>query len=108
MRIRSLSMSDRAIHFAIFKWKEDAPINEIEACLAEQKDLIVSAVPGIRSFEWGVNKSPFGQGYTHALTVIADDLGTIQKYRESALRQRTKPLFRQWMVHDVSADFGKE
>ena len=101
-------MSDRAVHFAIFKWKEGAPLSEIEAMFEEQRQTVVGLVPGIQSFEWGVNKSPFGKGYSHALTVIGDDLSAINAYRNSAPRLKARDLIHQWREHDISADFGKE
>ncbi len=100
-------MSETATHFAIFKWKEGAPVDALEKLFEEQEARILSEVPGIRSFTWGRNRSPFAKGYSHALLVIADDQAAIDRYRASDLRARTRPLFHEWREHDISADFGK-
>ncbi len=107
-RVGTHLMSDRAIHLAIFKWKEGAPIDQIEQAFEEQRQHVTSEVPGVRSLEWGLNRSPFGKGYTHALLVVADDQKGIDAYRQCEVRLKARELFHQWREHDISADFGKE
>lgn len=101
-------MTGQTVHFAVFKWKPDAPIAEIEGIFENQKIKIVSAIPGIRSFEWGRNRSPYANGFSHALVVTADDQGAIDRYRVSDLRKETQAVFGAWMGDHVSADIGQE
>jgi hypothetical protein len=99
--------SPKTMHFAAFKWKEGAPIEDIERLLDSQKQLAPTTIPGLRSFDWGHNRSPAAKGHTHALVIVADDQSVIDAYRKSDLRNGMNTVFRAWMESDLSADFDR-
>jgi Stress responsive A/B Barrel Domain len=77
-----------SVHFAVYRWKAGSPVAEIERGFGELCRMGTD-VPGIRLVSWGVNDSEFGQGYTHAMTIVGDDMAAVRAYRELA---RSHPI----------------
>lgn len=68
-------------HVVIFKYKETATpaqIDEITTAFAALQEKI----PGIKSFEWGVNSSPEGidQGFTHCYLLTFENAAARDAY----------------------------
>jgi hypothetical protein len=77
-----------SVHFAVYRYKEGSPIDEIEKAF-EEVCRLGDQVPGIRAVGWGHNSSPHACGYTHAMTIVGDDMDAVRAYRELA---RDHPL----------------
>ncbi len=60
-------------HVVIFKFKDDAPIEEVEK-INTAFNALPEAIPEIKDFEWGLNDSPedFHQGFTHCYMLTFD------------------------------------
>jgi len=68
-------------HVVIFKYKPDATSDEIQEVTDAFRDL-QNKIPGIRSFEHGVNNSPEGMalGFTHVHTLTFDSIAARDAY----------------------------
>ncbi|WKN31602.1 Dabb family protein [Porifericola rhodea] len=61
-------------HVVVFKYKEGASKADIKKVTDAFRDL-QNKIPGITSFEYGINNSPEGkdQGFTHVYTLTFED-----------------------------------
>jgi hypothetical protein len=68
-------------HIVLFKFKKDAPADQILQVTREFSAL-QDKIPGIHSFEHGVNISPEGKnlGFTHAYTLTFDNIAARDAY----------------------------
>jgi Stress responsive A/B Barrel Domain len=68
-------------HVVVFKFKADAASSKIEEITAALSAL-QGAIPGIVSFEHGVNNSPEGKnlGFTHAFLITFEDAAARDAY----------------------------
>ena len=82
------SPQKHAVHFAVYSFNDDAPVEEIERGLDE---LVAMGqdFPGVRLVSWGLNTSEFANGYTHAMIIVGDDAAAVTAYRE---RARNHPI----------------
>ena len=64
--IHMQNASESVRHVVVFKYKEDAPQSKIKQVNDSFRDL-QDKIPGILSFEYGINNSPEGkdQGFSH-------------------------------------------
>jgi hypothetical protein len=63
--------SDKLLrHVVLFKFKDDAPAEEVEK-LNEGFNALPEAISVIKEFEWGINNSPenLHQGFTHCYLI---------------------------------------
>lgn len=67
------------IHIVLFKWKEDATPEAIEAVLTALRGL-QGQIPGIVELTCGVNFSERSQGFTHGLVVTFTDKAALETY----------------------------
>jgi heme-degrading monooxygenase HmoA len=69
------------IHIALYRWKQGTAPEEIQRFLKEVEAL-ADKVPGVLSIQTGENTSKYGEGYTHAILVRAEDEAAIEAYRQ--------------------------
>ncbi len=98
-------MNTSYLHTALFRWKDGAPVKDLEACLEKIKSC-QPLVPGIRKISWGLNRSSWAQGYTHVLHVDAETEQALAAYRANDVRQSANALIVKWEAGVVSADFA--
>ena len=69
----SVKIDKELKHAVFFKFKDDAPSDDIEAVVDAFADL-PSKIDAIKAFEWGTNNSPEGKndGFTHCFMVTFD------------------------------------
>ena len=80
--LTGLSLQDEPIrHIVVFDYKDDATQEEIQQVTEAFSDL-QHEIPGILSFEHGVNNSPEGKnkGFTHVYLVTFEDEEARDKY----------------------------
>lgn len=95
-----------SVHIAIYKWRADAPIDEIEAAIDSLRGM-ANDVPGIRLITWGRNESKFSEGFTHAILIVGIDPESIQAYRDHPLHLPVANLLDVWEDFGVGVDFTK-
>ena len=93
-----------SVHFAVYKWKEGAPVDEIERGFDEICRL-GGQVPGIRVVSWGRNSSPHACGYTHAMTIVGDSMDAVRAYREVARHHPVSAVMSASEETGVGADY---
>jgi hypothetical protein len=99
------NLSDQhSVHFAVYRWKPDAPVEDIERGF-DDLCRMASDVPGIRVVSWGRNASPHAYGYTHAMTIVGDDMGAVRAYRELARVQPIATVMSENEEAGVGADY---
>lgn len=94
------------VHIAIYKWKQNAPIDEIEAAIDNLQE-IANDVPGIRLITWGRNASEYARGFSHAILIVSNTSEDIQSYRNHTLHQHVANLLERWERVGVGIDFDK-
>jgi len=72
-----------AVHFAVYSWNDNAPVEDIERGFDELCAMGDEA-PGVQLVSWGINISEFANGYTHAMIIVGDDAEAVKAYRERA------------------------
>ncbi len=57
-------------HVVLFKFNDDAPVEEVEK-INQSFNALSKSIPEIQDFEWGINDSPenFHQNFTHCYMV---------------------------------------
>lgn len=72
---------DQVRHVVVFKYKEDATQEQIQKVNKAFKDL-KKKIPGIVSFEYGINNSPENkdQGFTHVYLLTFEDAAARDAY----------------------------
>lgn len=68
------------VHIALYKWKPDVALDEIEQALAEVESL-AAKVHGIVEISTAENTSKYREGYTHVILVRGNDQAAIDAYR---------------------------
>ena len=77
-----MSYSSNSVrHIVVFKYKEGVPDDHIQQ-ITDAFRALQQKIPGIRSFEHGVNNSPEGKnhGFTHVYTLTFDNLQARDTY----------------------------
>ena len=69
------------IHIALFKWRSEVPREAVEAALEEVRAL-KQKVHGLREIYCGENFSPWAEGYTTAVVVVATNRESLDSYRK--------------------------
>jgi hypothetical protein len=69
------------VHIALFQWKAGTSDQDIEASLHAVRAL-KQKVPGLVDVRCGTNFSPWAEGYTHAVIVLAEDRAALDAYRK--------------------------
>jgi hypothetical protein len=90
-------------HIVIFKYKEGAPADQIQQVSNAFRALPLK-IPGIVSFEQGVNNSPEGKnlGFTHVFTLTFESVQARDTYLPHPQHQRFGELLtRLGIVADV-------
>ena len=101
----SADLIDRhSVHFAVYRYKEGTPIDQIERAL-EDVCRMGDQVAGIRVVGWGTNSSPHACGYTHAMTIVGDDMDAVRKFRELARNHPSSQLLSDSEETGVGADY---
>jgi hypothetical protein len=93
-----------SVHFAVYKYKEGTALAEIERGL-EEVCRLGDQVPGIRVVGWGLNSSPHACGYTHAMTIVGDDMDAVREFRELARNHPLSQLLSDSEETGVGADY---
>lgn len=92
------------VHFAVYRWKVGSPVAEIERGFGELCRM-ATGVPGIRLVSWGVNDSEFGKGFSHAMTIVGDDMAAVRAYRELARSHPIAEVMRACEEEGIGADY---
>jgi hypothetical protein len=76
-------------HIVIFKYKDGALSDQIQQ-ITEAFRALPRQIPGIRSFEYGVNISPEGKnlGFTHVFTVTFENAQARDTYLPHPMHQQ--------------------
>ncbi|MDF9795976.1 phosphate/sulfate permease [Catalinimonas alkaloidigena] len=79
--IHMQQQEDTLRHVVVFKYKEDASDADIKKVTDAFRDL-QNTIPGIVSFEHGINNSPEGKnmGFTHVYTLTFEDAAARDTY----------------------------
>jgi hypothetical protein len=93
-----------SVHFAVYKYKDASSIEEVEKGL-EAVCRLGDEVPGIRAVGWGTNSSPHACGYTHAMTIVGDDMESVRAFRELARNHPSSQLLSDSEETGVGADY---
>jgi hypothetical protein len=93
-----------SVHFAVYKWKEGSPVDEIERGFDEICRM-GGQVAGVRVVSWGRNSSPHACGYTHAMTIVGDNMDAVREYRELARGHPMSAVMSTWEETGVGADY---
>ena len=94
------------IHTAIYRWKPNAPIAEIESALDDLQH-ITEDIPDIQLFSWGRNTSKYSEGFSHAIVIVAKNSEAIDAYRQHSIHQPVAKLLDEWEETGVGVDFEK-
>jgi hypothetical protein len=97
-------IDQHSVHFAVYRYKEGTAIDEIERAL-EDVCRLGDQVAGIRVVSWGTNSSPHACGYTHAMTVVGDDMAAVRAFRELARNHPSSQLLSDGEEAGVGADY---
>jgi hypothetical protein len=83
-------------HIVLFKYKADASAAQIQQ-VTEAFRALQQAIPGIQSFEHGMNNSPEGKnlGFTHAHTLTFADVAARDAYLPHPAHQQFGALLGQ-------------
>lgn len=100
-------ITGHCVHIAIYKWKAEAPIAEIEQAIDSLRGM-ADDVPGIRLITWGRNESKWAEGFTHAILIVGDDAAAIAQYREHPLHEPVADFIDKWEGFGVGVDFDKQ
>jgi hypothetical protein len=96
-------------HIVIFKYRAGTSAEQIEQ-VTNAFAALTRKIPGIRSFEHGVNDSPEGKnlGFTHVYQLTFDDAAVRDGYLPHPDHERFKELLQQLgIVEDVFVvDYG--
>jgi hypothetical protein len=95
--------SNQVRHIVIFKYKEGAPAEQIQQVTGAFRAL-QQQIPGIVSFEQGVNNSPEGKhlGFTHVFTLTFENVQARDTYLPHPMHQQFGALLsRLGIVADV-------
>jgi hypothetical protein len=89
-------------HIVIFKYKDGAPRDQIQQ-VTDAFRALPQQIPGIRSFEYGVNNSPEGKnlGFTHVFTVTFESAQARDTYLPHPQHQQFGALLQRL---DILAD----
>jgi hypothetical protein len=91
-------------HIALFKWKDSVPsqrIDEIMASIAALRERI----PGIVELRSGVNFSPYGEGFTHAVVVSFNSRTELEVYRSHPIHVPVAAAVSEAFESSVGIDF---
>lgn len=99
-------INGHAVHIAIYRWKEDAPIAELEAAMDKLRGM-ADDVPGMRLITWGRNTNRWAEGFTHAILIVGDDESAIEQYRAHPLHAEVAQFIDAWEGFGVGVDFKK-
>lgn len=99
-----MNSETHAVHLAIYRWKPNAPIEEIEAALDSLRS-ISKDIPSIQLLTWGRNTSKYSEGFSHAITIVADNAEAIDQYRQHPLHRPVAQLLDVWEETGIGVDF---
>lgn len=68
------------IHVALFKWKPGVRAKAVQQAMSDVRALKYK-VDGIVDIRCGKNFSPWNEGFTHALVVLAQNKAALEAYR---------------------------
>lgn len=98
---------DHSVHIAIYKWKQGAPVEEIEKAIERLRGM-ANDVPGVRLITWGRNTNKWAEGFTHAILILADTPDDIEKYRAHPLHKEVADYIDSWEGFGVGVDFTRQ
>ena len=89
-------LTDMIEHIVLFKWKNTATPEQIEAVLSGLKQL-KSQIPSIVDLSCGENFSPRSQGFQHGLVVRFEDKAGLEAYQlhpahQEVVQKLIKPI----------------
>jgi hypothetical protein len=89
-------------HIVIFKYKNGAPDDQIQQ-VTDAFRALQHHIPGILSFEYGINNSPEGKnlGFTHVYTLTFEDVQARDTYLPHPIHQQFGALLQRL---DILAD----
>lgn len=99
-----MNSDTHAVHLAIYRWKPNAPITEIEDSLNDLR-AISKDIPAIQFLTWGRNTSRYSEGFSHAITIVANDAVAIEQYRQHPLHRPVTQLLDVWEETGIGVDF---
>jgi thiamine biosynthesis lipoprotein ApbE len=92
------------VHVAIFKWKLDVTVEEIDKVLAEIKAL-KDKVEGIQDIFCGDNYNKWNEGFTHAVVVLAQTQEALDNYRNHPDHAKVAVKTDAWEEKGIGIDF---
>lgn len=92
------------IHIAIFRWKPEVSIFDIEAAL-QDVCVLQSHIPGIVEISTGTNCSKYAAGYSHVVLVRADNQVTLEAYRNHPKHIEIAKKIDDMEEHGIGIDF---
>lgn len=99
-------ITTHAVHIAIYRWKEDAPIPQLEETMEKLRGM-ADDIPGVRLITWGRNTNKWAEGFTHAILIVADDEDAIEEYRKHPLHKDVADFIDAWEGFGVGVDFKR-
>lgn len=99
-------IQEHSVHIAIYRWKEDAPLAELEQAMDDLRGM-ADDIPGIRLITWGRNTNKWAEGFTHAILILAETPADIEKYRTHPLHKQVADFIDSWEGFGVGVDFHK-
>ncbi len=100
-------ITQHAVHIAIYRWKENAPIDKLEDAMESLKGM-ADDVPGIRLITWGRNTNKWAEGFTHAILILGENEEAIEQYRRHPLHKGVADFIDSWEGFGVGVDFQRE
>ncbi len=92
------------VHIALYKWKPDVALEEVEQALAELESL-ATKVPGIVEISTAKNTSKYSEGYTHVILVRGNDQAAIDAYRAHPDHSKVADQLVTIEEHAIGVDF---
>lgn len=71
------------VHIALFSWKADADLEQVDALLRDVEAL-ADRLPGIIEISSGVNTSKYAGGYSHVVLVRGESKAAVDGYLADA------------------------
>ncbi len=76
-------------HLVLFRFRPGTPAERIRQA-GEALCAMQGRIPEIRAIRWSANRSPESAGeYSHALTVVVDDLPAVERYLAHPVHRET-------------------
>lgn len=95
------------VHIALYKWKENVALEQINQALRDIESL-ATKVPGVLDIVTGENTSKYSEGYTHVILVRGKDQAAIDAYRNHPNHAKAAAIIEGMEDRGVGVDFSTE